>query len=110
MPSVNIQATQRASMAQQTSTVRAGNATTIALETTVPHMSPQAIYQAFTQGKALFRDPLTDGNNTYFYNPDTLQPDPGCVFQKDGLHITSSDEGSICCGGTQSLASVSDSA
>lgn len=90
----DIRATQQVSMAQATSTVRAGNATAIALETVVPQMSPQAIYQTYTQGKPLFRDSLTDFKNSYFYNPDTLKPDPGCVFQPDGLHITSSDVGS----------------
>lgn len=85
--------TAQANLAQETSTVSAGNATAIALETVLPQMSPQAIYQKYTQGKPLFRDPLNDFNSTYFYDPDTMKPDPGCVFKKDGLHITWSESG-----------------
>ncbi len=94
-PTTNTQDTPTAqvSMAQETSTVLAGNATATALETVVSHMSPQAIYQTYTQGKPLFSDTLTYINNTYFYDPDTMKPDPGCAFQKDGLHITVSNVG-----------------
>lgn len=95
MSAFDVQATQTAqtSMAQATRTVNAGNATAVALETVVSSMNPQAIYQKYTQGKPLFRDSLTSLNTTYFYDPDTMKPDPGCVFQKDGLHITSSNVG-----------------
>lgn len=85
--------TAQANLAQETSTVSAGNATAIALETVLPQMSSQAIYQKYTQGKPLFRDPLNDLNNTYFYDPDTAKPEPGCIFRKDGMHITTSETG-----------------
>ena len=93
-PTTDVHATQ-VSLANETSTVSAGKATAVVLETVVSQMSPRAIYQMYTQGKPLFRDPLTSFDNTYFYdyNPGTLKPSPGCVFQKDGLHITSSDTG-----------------
>jgi hypothetical protein len=85
--------TAQANLAQETSTVSAGNATAIALETVLPQMSSQAIYQKYTQGKPLFRDPLNDLKNTYFYDPNTAKPEPGCIFRKDGMHITASETG-----------------
>jgi len=91
-PTTDIHATQ-VSLANETSTVNAGNATTVALETVVSQMKPQAIYQMYTQGKPLFQDTLTDFGNTYFYDPDTMKPYPDCAFQKDGMHITESDVG-----------------